>query len=228
MSTSATPKEQMTAYQRWEMASFDDVPPASMRNEQARREQAQAEENARTVSHILKQVRQEAYEEGLQAGYRDGMQQAATQLATERAQFTQLAGQFQQALATQDVEIADAILTLSLELAKTMLKAKLQADPKAVIPVVLDAIHYLPQVKQPARLLVHHEDARVLREYLGAELKEQGWQVVEDSSIERGGCLVETAENQIDASNAMRWKRLTQGLSRYDDWHQVPGQSDDQ
>ena len=99
--------------------------------------------------------------------------------------------------------------------------------PKAVIPVVLDAIHYLPQVKQPARLLVHHEDARVLREYLAEELKEQGWQVVEDSSIERGGCLVETAENQIDATNAMRWKRLTQGLSRYDDWHQPLVHSDE-
>jgi len=31
---------------------------------------------------------------------------------------------------------------------------------------------------------------------------------------------VETAENQIDASNEMRWKRLVQGLSRVDGWYQ--------
>jgi flagellar assembly protein FliH len=31
--------------------------------------------------------------------------------------------------------------------------------------------------------------------------------------------VVETAENQIDATNEIRWKRLVQGLSRFDEWH---------
>lgn len=215
MVASAIPKEKMSAYQRWEMASFDDVTPT----EQAKRAREQAEENARTVSSILKQVRQEAYEEGFKVGYGDGLQQAETQLAAEREQLSQLAANFQQALSMQDVAVADSVLTLALELAKAMMKTKIQVDPQAVIPVVLDAMHYLPQVKQPARLILHHEDAKVVRTHLGDELKEQGWQVVEDSSIERGGCMVETADNQIDASNEVRWKRITQGLSRMDDWH---------
>jgi len=215
MVASATPKEQMSAYQRWEMASFDD----SVSSERVRREREQAEENARTVSQILKQVRQEAYEEGFKTGYADGMGHAESQLETERNQLVTMASSFQQALAMQDVNVAESVLSLALDLAKAMIKTKLQADPQAVIPVVLDAMHYLPQVKQPARLIVHHEDAKVLRSHIGEQLKEQGWQLVEDSQIERGGCLVETAENQIDASNEMRWKRLVQGLSRFDDWH---------
>lgn len=215
MVASATPKEQMSAYQRWEMASFDD----SVSSERVRREREQAEENARTVSQILKQVRQEAYEEGFKTGYADGMGHAESQLETERNQLATMAASFQQALAMQDVNVAESVLSLALDLAKAMIKTKLQADPQAVIPVVLDAMHYLPQVKQPARLIVHHEDAKVLRSHIGEQLKEQGWQLVEDSQIERGGCLVETAENQIDASNEMRWKRLVQGLSRFDDWH---------
>jgi flagellar assembly protein FliH len=215
MVASAIPKEKMSAYQRWEMASFDDVTPS----EQARRDHAQAEENARTVSNILKQVRQEAYEDGFKIGYGDGLQQANTQLAEERAHLVTLAESFQQALSMQDIAVAESVLTLALELAKTMMKTHIQADPQAVIPVVLDAMHYLPQVKQPARLIVHHEDAKVIRTHLGDELKEQGWLVVEDSSVERGGCMVETADNQIDATNEIRWKRMTQGLSRVDDWH---------
>lgn len=215
MVASATPKEQMTAYQRWEMASFDDV--AS--SERARRDRVQAEENARTVSHILKQVRQEAYEEGFKKGYGDGIVQAQTEVETERAQLLQLSGNFQQALSMQDVAIAESVLTLALELSKAMLKSKLQADPQSILPVVLDAMQYLPQVKQPARVIVHHEDAKILRASIAEQMKDQGWHLVEDSQIERGGCLVETAENQIDATNEMRWKRLVQGLSRYDDWH---------
>lgn len=211
----AIPKEQMSAYQRWEMASFDD----SISSERVKREREQAEENARTVSQILKQVRQEAYEEGFKTGYGDGLTQAQSQIDVEHQQLSQMAASFQQALAMQDTCVAESVLSLALDLAKAMMKTKLQVDPQAVIPVVLDAMHYLPQVKQPARLIVHHEDAKVLRTHIGEQLKEQGWQLLEDAQIERGGCLVETAENQIDASNEMRWKRLVQGLSRVDDWH---------
>lgn len=215
MVASSKPKEKMTAYERWELASFDEV----SNTERARREKEQAEENARTVSQILKQVRQEAYEEGLKAGYQDGLTQGQARIDEQSAQLLQLSASFQQALSMQDVAIAESILTLALELSKAMLKRKLQADTDAIIPVVLDAMQYLPQVKQPARVIVHHDDARVLRASIGEQLKEQGWQLVEDSQMERGGCLVETAENQIDASNEIRWKRLVQGLSRYDDWH---------
>lgn len=215
MVAASIPKEQMSAYQRWEMASFDDA----NSSESVRRKQAQADEAARTVSEILKQVRQEAYEEGFKIGYGDGMQHAQAQLESERGQLVQMAQSFQQALAFQDSNVAESVLSLALDLAKAMMKSKLQADPQAVIPVVLDAMHYLPQVKQPARLIVHPEDAQVLRSRLGETLKEQGWQIVEELQVERGGCLVETADNQIDASNEVRWKRLVQGLSRYDDWH---------
>lgn len=215
MVASAIPKEQMSAYQRWEMASFDEVVPSEL----AKREQAQAEENARTVSQILKQVRQEAYEEGFKHGYGDGRAEALSHTAAEREALLNLANSFQQALSMQDIGVAESVMTLALDLAKAMIKTKLQADPAAVIPVVLDAMHYLPQVKQPARLIVHPEDARILRSNIGDQLKEQGWQLIEDPQIERGGCLVETAENQIDASNEMRWKRLVQGLSHIDNWH---------
>lgn len=215
MVSAAIPKEQMSAYQRWEMASFDDA----NNNESIRRKQAEADEAARTVNEILKQVRQEAYEEGFKIGYGDGLQQAQVQLESERTQLLQMAQSFQQALAFQDSQVAESVLSLALDLAKAMIKTKLQADPQAVLPVVLDAMHYLPQVRQPARLIVHPDDAQVLRTHIGETLKEQGWQIVEELQVERGGCLVETADNQIDASNEVRWKRLVQGLSRDDDWH---------
>lgn len=207
-------KEQMSAYQRWEMASFDSELPS----EREVREKKQAEENAQTVQTILRQVKQDAYEDGFKAGYLDGMAAAETRLGEDKACLIEMAAQFSAALQMQDNQLAESVLALSVDLAKAMLKTELQINPQVIIPVVLDAMHYLPQVKQPARLILHHEDAIVVRLHLGEELRQQGWQVLEDASIERGGCLVETAENQIDASNAMRWQRLTQGLARVDDW----------
>ena len=218
MSTLAIPKEQQTAYQRWEMSSFGETDnPVSAVKAQKKQ---QAEQQVKSVSLILENIRQEAYSKGVQEGFAVGMAQAREQAKAERAQFLQLMESFKQATAQTDEAIADDLLSLALDLAKTMLKTKLIVDPTAIIPVVVDAIHYLPHVQKPARILVNHEDAHLLREYLGEELASQDWQVLEDSSIERGGCLVETGANQIDATNAVRWKRITEALSKQDNWMQ--------
>jgi flagellar assembly protein FliH len=87
-----------------------------------------------------------------------------------------------------------------------------------VLPVVMDAIHYLPYVQKPARILVHHDDAQMLREYLAEEIASQHWQIQEDINIERGGCMVETGANQIDATNEVRWKRISEALAQKSDW----------
>jgi flagellar assembly protein FliH len=54
------------------------------------------------------------------------------------------------------------------------------------------------------------------------ELKEYRWQIQEDSSVERGGCIVDTQANQIDATNSTRWKRISGALSQQDDWQETP------
>jgi flagellar assembly protein FliH len=65
---------------------------------------------------------------------------------------------------------------------------------------------------------VHHDDAQMLREYLAEEISSQQWLIQEDSNIERGGCLVETGANQIDATNAVRWKRISEALAQNNNW----------
>jgi flagellar assembly protein FliH len=154
----------------------------------------------------------------MQEGFVVGMAKAREQAEAERKQLVDMMDSFSGALEQHDAQIAEDILGLALDIAKAMMKVKLNVDPAAIIPVVVDAIHYLPQVQKPARILVHHDDAHVLREYLAEELNDQAWQIVEDGSIERGGCLVETGANQIDATNAVRWKRITEALSQNNQW----------
>ena len=125
---------------------------------------------------------------------------------------------FRDALEKSDEQIAEETLSLALDIAKSMLKVKLNVDEKAVLPVVMDAIHYLPYVQKPARILVHHEDAQILREYLPEEIASQQWQILEDMNVQRGGCIVETGANQIDATNAVRWNRISDALAQNNDW----------
>lgn len=214
MSVFATPKHQ-TAYERWEMSSFANGEEAIPRSRAHRAEDDAVSEK---IAKIFESVRQEAYAKGMQEGFAVGMAKAREQAQQDIAQLQSLLGGFREALDSTDEKVADDILALALDIAKAMIKTKLAIDPQLVLPVVRDAIHYLPYVSNPARIMVHPDDAQILREYMAEELASQQWQVHEDVNIERGGCLVETGANQIDASNAVRWKRISESLAQKNEW----------
>lgn len=215
MSDSDIPKEEQTAYQRWEMSAFSESDVESSFSPKKPNTKSAA---ATGISSALEGVRKEAYTKGMQEGFAVGLAKAKEYTAKEQAQFLTMISTFEQALEVADQNLEEEVLSLALEMAKLMLKAKINVDPEVILPVVRDAIHYLPSVKKPAIILVHPDDARILRAQLGEELAEQDWQIQEDDNVERGGCLVETGENKIDATNATRWKRVSDALAQTNDW----------
>ncbi|MDP2154235.1 MAG: flagellar assembly protein FliH [Methylotenera sp.] len=221
MANANVPKEQQSAYERWEMASFSDANferngGFSASSQPKKKEVSSA--NPAEVAKVFESTRQDAYNKGVQEGFAAGMAQAKELAQVEKAQFLQLMNAFASALESADEQIAENVLSLALDIAKSMLKVKLDVDKKVLLPVVLDAIHYLPHIQRPARILVHHEDMHLLREHMADEIANDHWQIHEDSNIERGGCLVETGANQVDATNATRWKRITEALAQNSDW----------
>ena len=58
----------------------------------------------------------------------------------------------------------------------------------------------------------------LVRARLGDEIAGGGWRIVEDTQVTRGGCRVETASNQIDATAETRWQRIAAALGLDDTW----------
>lgn len=220
MSNVNVPKEQQTPYERWEMSSFSDGHQSVVSNHSGvgRLKQKTVATDNEQITQIFEKARAEAFTQGMQEGFAVGMAKAKEASQEDKQNFIKLMASFSDALEQSDEQIADDVLSLALDIAKVMLKAKLSVDTKVVIPVVLDAIHYLPQIQKPARILVHRDDVQLLREYLADDIANEHWQIQEDINIERGGCQVETAANQVDATNEMRWKRITEALAKRDDW----------
>ncbi|MES2755901.1 MAG: flagellar assembly protein FliH [Pseudomonadota bacterium] len=209
-----------TAYQRWEMNSFGDDRPSVVAK---RPPPAPAEPVFQPPSEeMLAAVREEAralgHEEGHGAGYADGLAIGRAEAARELEHLQSIALEFGQALAAADETIAADVLDLALHLAKGMLRSALEVKPELVIPVVREAIEYLPVVQQPAVLMLNPADMPIVREAIGEELDKGGWRVVQDAGIARGGCKVDTATNQIDAQIATRWERMTHALAKNLDW----------
>ncbi len=215
------PKEQQSAYERWEMASFGEPVPLTKPAAQA----AQAALDV-LVEQKVNALRDQAQQEGRQAGYEAGMAEGRAagltagqaEIAKQSAALRQLTQSFGEEVASANESMADDLLTLALDLTKAMLKSALAIRPELMLPVVGEAIRYLPSVQQPAILFLHPQDVALVKEHMEDELAKSGWRIAEDMQLTRGGCRIETASNQIDASMQTRWQRIAEALSKESDW----------
>lgn len=203
MSDAVTPKEHLTAYQRWELPAFDMVKKVST-----------APEMDLPTAAQLEHIHIQAHEEGYQAGYAEGMKLAGTEAQRMERMLESLNKELQQV----DQQIAQDLLNLALEIAKQMIQQALKIKPELLLNVVRAAINELPYFNQNAHLVLHSDDALLLRTSMGEQLLHSGWKVFEDDQIERGGCRVETAHSQIDATLPKRWQRVVASIGQENAW----------
>jgi len=174
------------------------------------------------IAAIVEAARQQGYQEGYEQGHRAGEEEAFREgeqaTAAALAPLAELADHFAEALREADNLIANDVLDLALHLSRNMLKQALPVKPELIVPIVRDAIDYLPSLSQPAVLYLNPNDAVVVRAAIGEELGKAGWTINTDATIERGGCKIDTASNQIDAQVQARWTRLTHAVGKNLDW----------
>lgn len=202
-------KEQLTAYQRWELPAFDIVKVANAVPTVAQLEQIQS------------QAQEEGYNAGHAKGYAEGAQKAhdeAQKAHDEALRLTGMIGALEKELQQVDQQIAQDLLDLALEIAKQMLQQTLKVKPDLLLAVVREAISELPHFNQHAHLVLHPADAELVRANMGEQLAHTDWKIFEDTQMERGGCRVETAHSQIDATLATRWKRVVSSIGQDSTW----------
>ncbi|OIJ43708.1 flagellar assembly protein FliH [Massilia timonae] len=242
----AIPKEQQSAYQRWEMASFGDDRPSTLARRAAEAAAASSASPSADATSALppgfnlpsveeleamrEAARQEGFAQGLEEGraqghhegraqgYAEGAEAGQREAAAELEQLRQVAASFGDAIAQANETISRDVLELALRLARGMVRTGFDVRPELILSVVRDAIDQLPVLQQPAVLTLNPLDAELVRHGMAEELSKGGWRIVENGSIARGGCKVETATNQIDAQAAARWNRLTHALGANVEW----------
>ncbi len=216
-------KPGMTAYQRWEMTSFNEpalkipeplnepeiaLPPqvASISEQELAEIREQAERDGYATGYA------EAYAKGLSDGQAQGLADTLEKNEQQLARLEDLINQFEEELSQSSKQLGQQILDLALDLAHTLVHKQLELDKTAILPIVEDAIDQLIQVKQPAHLFLNPLDADTVQTHLGEKLNKKGWQIIADPHIEAGGCLLESASNVIDAGLSLRWQRITEHL----------------
>jgi flagellar assembly protein FliH len=102
-------------------------------------------------------------------------------------------------LAASDAEVERELAQLALAIGKHLARRELRIEPAQVIAIVRESIALLPVAARQVRVHVHPEDAATIRERLAPAASERAWTLVEDPTLSRGGCRVQSECSRIDA-----------------------------
>jgi len=190
-----------TAFEQWEVvalaASTDAAPTPA--------EAAEAE-----LARLREAARAEGYAEGLAAGKVEAEQSCG--------RMKQLAESFGTTLDNLDFRLADMVLDLALDVARQVVAGELAARPERILDVVNLALKQMAESSREARLLLHPDDAVLVRPHLDQVLDKNRLRIVEDVRIVRGGCLIETPQGDLDATLPARWRQVVQVLGANQNW----------
>jgi flagellar assembly protein FliH len=219
------PGEEIEAAELWNFGAIDTA--AQLLAAQAKaRESEQEDVN-------LASARQESHQAGYAAGLVQGRAQAEAELQQKMADF--LANQAQAAaqhfsalfdatknqLASAQQTMAQGVLELSCELARQVLRQELSVNPNVLLPVIREALDMLGAEHRSAVVRLHPADLEVLAGLMSTEFAGMALTLRADSSLQPGGCVVDSAGMVVDASLQKRWQRAVATLGLESSWEDV-------
>ena len=221
----STAKERLSAYQRWEMASFDPVPPPPPPEPEVDDGAFEAElERLRDAAHAQGiasgHVAGQAlgYQAGYEQGHAQGFEQGQSEAREEAARLAALAETFKSALDGAQGAISETLVALALDIAQQVVRQHVQHDPTALIAAAREVLAAEPALVGAPALIVSPADLPVVEAYLMEELQTRGWTVRTDPAVERGGCRAQAGSGEVDAGIDTRWERVAAALGKVSTW----------
>lgn len=228
------PKENLTAYERWELPLLDargnevaqeeerEVKPLTAADideiRQAAHEDGRAEGREAGYQAGFNEGREAGHAEGYKAGLAEGREQGTEQgLADTRKEvdakldrLEHLLGELLVPIQRHEDEVEIALVNLTTVLARAVVFRELSLDSSHIAEVVRRAMTSLPSTTENVRIHIHPDDYQWVSEI--AAKFEAATAIVEDASVLRGGCKLETRHSLVDFTVEKRFQKAVQGM----------------
>lgn len=201
------PREELQDFAAWAPGSFGGEPPPPAAAPETAAEPGPEEWQAQVAA---------ARQQGYQDGYRDGLQALEGFKQSFAAQATSQVGALVQgidrAFDALEVQMSQAVAATALRLARQVLRAELLAQPERVAAVAAEAIDAVLLSARQITLHVHPQDLPLVAEGAGELLAARGARLVADTTLQRGGCRVESDLGAVDARIEARWTQAAAAI----------------
>lgn len=211
---------------REELDSFSAWNPGALGGDDGMRSGAAAApaEPQRSAEEIIAEQLNAARQGGYQDGYRDGLSALESFKQSFAAQTTAQVGALLQSCGGQldalQQQMASALAAAAVSLARQVVRGELTSHPQQVVQVAEEALQTLLLSARHITVRVHPDDHALIAQGAAESLAARGGRLVADSSISRGGCIVESDIGIIDASIETRWRRAAGALGSESAWNE--------
>ena len=167
---------------------------------------------AAQLDEIQKAAHAEGFEQGRKEGqafgHREGLEEGRVSTKEKLEQLDRLLNALDKPFEQLDQQVENEIVTLVISRVRQLIRREVKLDPGQIVGVVREALGILPISARNIRVVLHPEDAGLVREAYTLGEHDQQWQIVEDPVIQRGGCRIHTDTSQIDATLDSRLSSL--------------------
>ena len=179
--------EPMANATRWEMPMFDAGAPA-----------LEALPSGLRTAEQLDALEQSAYQEGFERGRAEGLAAGAREAREQAARLRALAEHLARPLAGIDAEVEQALVALTVQVARRLVADELALDPAKTLSAVREALGALQGPARDVQVQLHPDDAALLREHIVPPADAREFRVVGHRDLERGDVRVVTEGPQVD------------------------------
>jgi len=187
-------------------------PPHVRRKGESAVEESRGLLTASQLDQIQKAAHDEGFEQGRKEGqaygHREGQEEGRAAIQEKLQRFDGLLDALDRPFEQLDQQVEDEIVTLVISMVRQLIRREVKLDPGQIVGVVREALGILPISARNIRVVLHPEDADLVREAYTLGEHDQKWQIVEDPVIQRGGCRIHTDTSQIDATLDSRLSSL--------------------
>lgn len=153
-------------------------------------------------------ARQQGWQAGFAEGRAAGMQAAREQLAAGSTALESMLDALARPFESLEQRFHEEVVELVRAIVRQLLRRETRIDPRHIIGVVREGLAALPMAATDIVVRMHPEDAALLGEHLPAGAGERHWRIEADALMERGGCIIVTAQSQVDARLETRLARV--------------------
>ncbi len=125
-------------------------------------------------------------EAAFEAGYNDGIRTANEQYSQRQQQLDYLLQILESPVRGLGEDVASELVSLSIEIARSVLNREIQQNPQEIIQFVASAMSQLPESGMAAQITVHPEDLQLIRKNAGKSLSDYQIEWRDDAGAARG------------------------------------------
>lgn len=200
--------EELADYQRWQaphVVSVDDA-----------KDKPYAFLTVEDIDALQKQAQQEGYkagfEQGQAAGHQAGLESGKLDVDNQLTSLRQILDTLNTPLENLDSEMERDIVALVTTVARQVIRREIKAEPEHVIGAVRAALAVLPINDRKIKIMLHPQDTELVKKGLFLDDDDDRWRWVDDPTLSRGSCRLETANTLIDASVESRIESVVNKL----------------